>query len=70
MSFLSGAGPTKTRGRGGELSTYHSHGFSQHEDQGLVGQGLGAGEEEEGQGDVEEGEGGEDGLGGYESHGG
>lgn len=52
----------------GEGKPHHSHGLAEDEDKGLVGHGDGAREEEEGQGDVEEREGGEDGLGGDERH--
>lgn len=46
----------------------HPHGLAQDVDQGLVGDGHGVCEEEEAQGDVEEREGGDDRLCGYESH--
>lgn len=44
-------------------AAHHSHGLSQYEDECLVGHSDGARQEKVGQGDVEEREGGEDGLG-------
>ena len=49
--------------------TYQAHRLAQELDHRLVGHGVWVGEEEEGQGDVEEAEGGEDGFCGYERHG-
>lgn len=46
----------------------HAHGLAQGPDEGLVGDGHGVREEEEAQGDVEEREGGDDCLCGYEGH--
>lgn len=51
------------------LWTYNSHAFSEDVDEALVVDGAGTGEEEVGDGEVEEGDGGDDGFGGYESHG-
>lgn len=56
-------------GKGRKKKTYHAHGLAEDEDEGLVGDGDGARQEEEAEGDVEEREGGEDGLGRDERHG-
>lgn len=52
----------------GRGETYEAHGFAHDEDEGLVGDGLGGGEEEEGDGDVEEAEGADDGACADEGH--
>lgn len=49
---------------------YHAHACAEDVDKSLVIDGLGAGEEKVGDGEVEEGEGGDDGAGGDERHGG
>lgn len=55
--------------RGLFWGTYNSHALSEDVHQALVVDGARAGEEEVGDGEVEEGDGGDDGLGGDESHG-
>lgn len=49
--------------------TYQGHALAENVDDGLVIDGGGVGEEEVGESDVEEGDGGDDGLCCYESHG-
>ena len=51
-------------------ATYHAHALAHDKDNGLLVDGARVGEEEEGEGEVEEGDGGDDGLGGDERHGG
>lgn len=59
----------QSRRRGLEAARVRqAHGLADHVDQRLLGDGGRVGQEEEAQGDVEEGQGGDDGLGRYERH--